>query len=98
MVFMYNQSLLLFDVFESRERALNQKLVLGSLLSLLSVGGTLVNLCIFTVPASLGARILSVSALILIHAPLAFASIACCVGKRELFKKLMNWSFERHEK
>lgn len=58
----------------------------------------MVNLYSFTVPASLGARILSVSAPILVHAPLAFASIAYCVRKRELFEKLINWPFGKHEK
>jgi len=54
---------------------------------------------IFSMPTSVGARILSVSTLILVHVPILFALIAHLKGKKELSKKLINFSyFKGHEK
>jgi len=80
---------LAFDIFESQGKMLNEKPVLGSLLFVTVVGGTLTNVYIFSMPTSVAARIFSLSVLILVTMPILFALIAYLMGKRNLSKKLL---------
>ncbi len=71
------------------------KLVASSWLVVTSVGGILTNLYIFSVPASLGARIFSLSVLVLVHLPILVALLAYLKGRKELSKKLVNFGYVR---
>lgn len=86
---------LALDVLTSRGKELNEKLVASSWLVVTSLGGILTNAYIFSVPASLGARIFSLSVLILVHVPILFALIAYLKGKKELSKRLINLGYAR---
>ena len=80
---------LVLDVLVSSGKELNEKLAASSMLVVTSVGGILANVYIFSMPTSVGARILSVSALILVHVPILFAIIAYLLGKRKLSTKFI---------
>lgn len=80
---------LVFDTLTSLGKELNEKLAISLMLVVTSVGGILANLYIFSTPASVGARIFSVSTLILVHVPLLFAVTAYLLGKRKLSKKFI---------
>jgi len=87
------------DILTRRDRQLNEKLAISSMLFVLSGGSILTNLYIFSARASLVARIFSASMLILVHAPIVFALIAYLVGKKKLSKKLVNFGYlRRYEK
>jgi len=91
--------ILMLDVLESLGKKLNEKLAISSVLIVTSVGGILANVYVFSMPTSVGARIFSVSTLILVHVPILFALIALLKGKKELSKKLIDFGyFEGHEK
>ena len=81
---------LAFDVLTWQGKELNMKLVAGSWLTVISLGGALTNAYILSVPASLGARVFSLSVLILVHVPLLFALIAYFMGKKEYSERLVN--------
>ena len=83
---------LVFDTLVSLGKELNEKLAMSSMLVVTSVGGILANLYIFSTPTSVGARIFSVSTLILVHVPLLFAVITYVLGKRKLSKKFIKTS------
>jgi len=90
---------LALDILTWRGRELNEKLVVSSWLVVTSLGGILINVCIFSMPTSFVARILSLSVLILVHVPILFALVAYLVGKRKLSKKLVNLAYlGRYEK
>jgi len=80
---------LVLDILESLGRKLNQNLAIGSMIVVTSLGGVLANLYIFSTPTGIGARIFSVSTLILVHVPILFALIAHFMGKRKLSRKLV---------
>jgi hypothetical protein len=86
---------LAMDVLVARGKEFNEKSVVGSLLAVISLGGILANVYIFSVPTSLFTRVFSLLLLILIHVPLLFAVIAYAHGKKELFKRLMGWFSSR---
>ena len=52
---------LVFDIFESPGKKLNEKLAISSMLVVTTLRGTLANVYIFSTPTSVGARIFSVS-------------------------------------
>lgn len=81
------------DMLTWRGGKLNMKLVASSWLVVTSVGGILTNLYIFSVPASLGARIFSLSVLVLVHLPILVALLAYLKGRKELSKKLVNFGY-----
>jgi len=90
---------LALDILTWRGRELNVKLVVTSWVVVTSLGGVLTNVCIFSMPTSFGARMLSLSVLILVHVPILFALVAYLVGKRKLSKKLVNLAYlGRYEK
>ncbi len=74
------------------------KLMVGSWLTVTSGGGILTNLYIFSVPASLEARIFSLSVLVLVHLPVMVALLAYLKGRKELSKRLINLSYVRDVK
>jgi uncharacterized membrane protein YesL len=82
---------LALDILVSRGKELNMKLVMGLILTVISLGGVLVNLYVFSVPSSFLTRALSLLTLALVHVPLLFAVIAYVWGKKELSKKLIGW-------
>jgi len=82
---------LALDILTSRGKELNEKLMAGSLLVVISLGGILANLYIFSMPTSFFTRIFSLSVLILVHVPLLVALAAYVWGKKELSRKLIGW-------
>jgi peptidoglycan/LPS O-acetylase OafA/YrhL len=83
------------DVLVSRGKELNEKFVAGSLLAVISLGGILANLYIFSVPAAFFTRFFSLLVLVLVHVPLLFAAMAYVRSKKELSKKLIDWYSSR---
>jgi phosphatidylserine synthase len=86
---------LALDILVSRGKELNEKFVAGLLLTVISLGGILANLYIFSMPTSFFTRVFSLSVLALVHVPLLFAVIAYVWGKKELSKKLIGWFSSR---
>jgi len=86
---------LALDILVLRGREMNEKFVAGSLLALISLGGTLSNLYVFSMPTTFFAKVFSLSVLILVHVPLLFAVIAYVHGKKELSRKLIGWFSSR---
>jgi hypothetical protein len=80
---------LALDILTLRGKELNMKLLLVSWLSVLSLGGVLANVYVFSVAASFPTRVFSISILAIIHAPLLIAVFAFLHGRRELSRKLM---------
>ena len=83
---------LALNILVSQGKELNVKLVMGITLTVISLGGVLVNLYVFSVPSSFLTRTLSFLTLALVHVPLLFAVIAYVWGKKELSKKLIGWA------
>jgi peptidoglycan/LPS O-acetylase OafA/YrhL len=86
---------LAMDVLVARGKEFNEKSVAGSLLAVISLGGILANVYIFSAPTSLFTRVFSLLLLVLVHVPLLFAVIAYAHGKKELSKRLMGWFSSR---
>jgi peptidoglycan/LPS O-acetylase OafA/YrhL len=86
---------LMLDVLVSRSKELNETLAAGSLLAVISLGGILANVYIFSVPTTFFTRFFSLLVLVLVHVPLLFAVIAYVHGKKELSKKLIGWFSSR---
>jgi len=86
---------LALDILVSRGKELNEKFVAGLLLGVISLGGILANLYIFSMPTSFFTRVFSLLVLVLVHVPLLFAVIAYVWGKKELSKKLIGWFSSR---
>jgi peptidoglycan/LPS O-acetylase OafA/YrhL len=86
---------LAFDVLTWRGKELNVKLVVSLWLLVTSLGGALANVYILSVPASLGARVFSLSFYILIHVPLLFALIAYFVGKKKYSDRVVRFIYTR---
>ncbi len=82
---------LVLNILTTRDTRLSMKLLLGAWFLVLSLGGALVNIYIFTVPASLLVRTFSAVVLIAVHVPYIVALTAYFVGKKELSGKLMGW-------
>jgi len=80
---------LVLDTLVSLGRKLNEKLAATSMLFVTIMGGILANAYIFSTPTSVGAKIFSVSTLILVHVPFLVALIAYFMGKRKFSKKLV---------
>jgi peptidoglycan/LPS O-acetylase OafA/YrhL len=80
---------LTLDILTSHNKELNEKLMAAALLVVISLGGILANLYIFSMPTSFFTRIFSLSVFILIHVPLLIAVIAYVRGKKELSRKLI---------
>jgi peptidoglycan/LPS O-acetylase OafA/YrhL len=86
---------LTLDVLTSHNRELNEKLMAGALFVVISIGGILANLYIFSMPTSFFGRVFSLSVFVLIHVPLLIALIAHIWGKQELSRKLIGWFSSR---
>jgi hypothetical protein len=86
---------LALDVLVARGKEFNEKSVAGSLLAIISIGGILANVYIFSAPTSFFTRIFSLSVLVVVHVPLLFAVVAYVWGKKELSKKLIGWFSSR---
>lgn len=71
---------------------MNEKLMAASFLFVSIVGGTLTNLYIFSTSTSLFVRIFSTVVFILVAMPLIVSLIAYLKGRRELSKKLIDFS------
>ncbi len=79
------------DFSVSQGRELDERLVMGVLLSVISLGGILTNLYVFSVPSYFIVKTISVVVLVLVHVPLLFALAAYAWGKKDLAKKLTGW-------
>jgi len=86
---------LALDILVARGKELNEKFVAGSLLAVVSLGGILANLYIFSMPTTFFVRFFSLLVLVLVNVPLLFAVIAYVWGKKELSKKLIGWFSSR---
>jgi peptidoglycan/LPS O-acetylase OafA/YrhL len=86
---------LAMDVLVARGKEFNEKSVAGSLLAVISFGGILANVYVFSAPTSLFTRVFSLLLLVAVHVPLLFAVIAYVHGKKELSKKLIGWFSSR---
>ncbi len=82
---------LALDILVSRGKELNEKWVASGLLAVIYLGGVLVNLYIFSIPTSFGARIFSLSVLVLVHVPLLIALSAYAWSKKDFSGKLIGW-------
>lgn len=82
---------LTLDILTSYNKELNEKLMAAALLAVISIGGILANLYIFSMPTSFFTRIFSLSVLALLHVPLLIALIAYVGGKKELSRKLIRY-------
>ncbi|MCW4025507.1 MAG: hypothetical protein NWF01_10820 [Candidatus Bathyarchaeota archaeon] len=80
----------LLDILVSFDREFNIKLSMGLLVAVISLGGILVNVYVFSVPANFYVRIFSVIMLVLTNAPLLVAVAAYALDKKELSKKLID--------
>jgi hypothetical protein len=80
----------MLDILVSREKEFNVKLSMGMLVAIISLGGLLVTLYVFLVPAGFYVQIFSVIMLALTNVPLLVAVLAYGLGKKELSKKLVN--------
>lgn len=77
------------DAFVFIGKELNEKLVFSLMLVVVVAGGISANVYAFLMSTSVVARILSLSLLILIVAPILMGLIAYSIGKRKLSKKLI---------
>ncbi len=82
---------LLLNIASARDMQLNIKLMLAAWFLVLSLGGVLVNVYLFYVPASLFTRVFAISVFVIVHVPYLIAVTAYFVGKRDLSGKLMEW-------
>jgi ABC-type amino acid transport system permease subunit len=82
---------LALDVLVLHGRELNPKFAVGLLLAVISLGGILATVYVFSVPASFYAQIMALIPLILVHAVLLCGIPAYVWGKKELSKKLIGW-------
>jgi hypothetical protein len=80
----------LLDFLVSRGKEVNVKVSIGLLIGVISLGGVLVNLYMFSAPVNLYIRIFSVLMFVLINAPLLVAVGAYSLGKKEMGKKLVD--------
>jgi len=80
---------IVLDLLVSAGRELNEKLAVSLMLIVVVAGGILANAYIFSMPTTMGTRILSFSALILSLAPILLASIVYSIGKRKLSKRII---------
>jgi hypothetical protein len=88
---------LALDAWVQRGKELKPKLAVALQLAVISLGGTLVTLIVFSVPSTFLLRALSLVLLTVVHVPLLFAVIAYVWGKKELSKKLLNWFAPRRD-
>jgi Na+/H+ antiporter NhaC len=70
---------------------MNPKLVVALLLAVISLGGILTTVYVFSVPSSFLLRAVVVGLLAAVHVPLLFAVAAYVYGKKDLSKKLLGW-------
>jgi hypothetical protein len=82
---------LALDAWVQLGKELNPKLAVALQLAVISLGGTLVTLIVFSVPSTFLLRALSLGLLVVIYVPLLFAMVAYVWGKKDLSKKLMSW-------
>jgi hypothetical protein len=86
---------LAFDVLTWLGKELNVKLAVGLWLAVTSLGGALASAYVWSVPASLGARVFSLSVYVLIHVPLLFGLIAYFVGKQRYSERVVSFIYSR---
>jgi peptidoglycan/LPS O-acetylase OafA/YrhL len=79
---------LALDILVARGKELNEKMVASLCLAVMNLGGALVNLYVFSMPASSFTRIFSLSTLALVNVPLLIALLAYVWGKKEQARKL----------
>jgi hypothetical protein len=82
---------LALDAWVQLGKELNPKLAVALQLAVISLGGTLVTLIVFSVPSTFLLRALSLGLLVVVYVPLLFAVVAYVWGKKDLSKKLMGW-------
>jgi len=80
---------IVLDILVSAGRELNERLVVSLMLIVIIAGGILANTYIFSMPTTLGTRILSLSAFMVSLAPILMALIVYSIGKRELSKRII---------
>jgi hypothetical protein len=88
---------LALDAWVQLGKELNPKLAVALQLAVISLGGTLVTLIVFSVPSTFLLRALSLGLLMVVHVPLLFAVVAYVWGKKDLSKKLLNWFAPRRD-
>ncbi|MCW4009994.1 MAG: hypothetical protein NWF05_05175 [Candidatus Bathyarchaeota archaeon] len=88
---------LALDALAQLGKELNPKLEVALQLAVISLGGILVALTIFSVPSSFLLRAVMIGLLSAVHVPLLFAVAAYVCGKKELSKKLLNWLAPRRD-
>jgi drug/metabolite transporter (DMT)-like permease len=67
------------------------KLAMAVLLVVVSLGGVLVNVYVFSVPSSLFVKAFSLLMMLVVNVPLLLGVWAYVWGKKELSKKLLDW-------
>lgn len=72
-----------FSILEFLGREFNEKLALSLMLIVISGGGALTNICLFSMPISLWFKVFSLAVLIAIHIPFIIALMAYFTGKRK---------------
>ena len=82
---------LTLDILTSHNKQLSLKLMGATCIAVISLGGILANLYIFSMPTSFFTRFFSLLVLILVNLPMFFAVIAYVWGKKELSRKLIGW-------
>lgn len=79
------------DIMVQRCKELNEQFMMGLLLGVVTLGGLIVNLYVFSTPTSTITRGLALFMLIVGNIPLLTAITAHALGKKELSKKLLGW-------
>jgi hypothetical protein len=79
------------DTLVAFGRELNPKLAAGLLVAVVSGGGVLVNILVFSVPSGLLVRGFSTVMLAVVNVPLLIGAVAYFCGKKELSKKAIKW-------
>jgi len=84
---------LTLGILTSYNKELNVKLMAAAMLAVVSLGGIIANLYIFSMPTSFLVRAFSLSALIAVHVPLVIALMAYAFGRKQLSRKLIIGGF-----
>jgi len=94
-VFLWFSCILGFSVgsyfMVQRGKKLNEKVMIGVLLVVETLGGLLVTLYVFSMPASAITRGLALVMLVVGNIPLFTAIIAQALGRKELSERLLGW-------
>jgi hypothetical protein len=82
---------LLLNILATKNVQVNIKLMLTAWFTVLSMGGVVVNVYLFSVPASFLTRVFSVTLFAVVHVPFIIALTANFADKKVLSKKTLDW-------